>query len=167
MQQGSGSSSRDIHNNVMCILGINKCYCCSVILLCWLCDPINCSTQASLSPTIFRSLPKFMSITSVMSSNQLILCHPSLPLPSVLPSLYLFQWADFAWGGQSIGASASVLPGNTQHWSPLGWTGLISLQSKGLSRVFSGTTVWKHQFFGALPSLWSSSHNSTWLLERP
>ena len=101
------------------------------------------------------------------SSNHLILCHPPLPLPSISPSLHLFQWADSAWVGQSIGASASVLPGNTQHWSPLGWTGLISLQSKGLSRVFSGTTVWKHQFFGALPSSWSSSHNCTWLLERP
>ena len=71
----------------------------------------------------------------------------------------------FTWGGQSIivSASASVLPMNTQGWSPLGWTGWISLQSKGLSRVFSNTTVQKHQFFGAQLSLWSNSHIQTWL----
>ena len=73
----------------------------------------------------------------------------------------------FGSGGQSIGASAPVLPMNIQDWFPLGWTGLISLQSKGLSRVFSNTTVKKHQFFGAQPSLWSSSHIRTWLLEKP
>ena len=73
----------------------------------------------------------------------------------------------FTSGGQSIGASASVLPMNTQDWSPLGCTGWISLQSKGLSRVFSRTTVQKHQFFGAHLSLWSNSHNHTWPLEKP
>ena len=73
----------------------------------------------------------------------------------------------FASGGQSIGASASasVLSMNIQGWFPLGSTGLI-LQSKRLSRVFSSTTVWKHQFFGAQPSLWSNSHIHTWLLEK-
>ena len=77
----------------------------------------------------------------------------------------------FASGGQSIGASASasasVFPMNIQDWSPLGLTGLISLQSKGLSRVFSSTTVQKHQFFGNQLSLWSNSHIHTWLLEKP
>ena len=75
----------------------------------------------------------------------------------------------FTWGGQSIGvlASASVLPMNTQDWSPLEWTGWISSQSKGLSRVFSNTTVQKHQFFGAQLSLRSNSHIHTWLLEKP
>ena len=75
----------------------------------------------------------------------------------------------FASGGQSIGvsASASVLPINVQDWSPLGWTGLISLQSKGLSKVFFNTTVKKHQFFGTQLSLWSSSHIQKWLLEKP
>ena len=75
----------------------------------------------------------------------------------------------FASGGQSIGASAlaSVLSMNIQGWSPLGLTGWISLQSKGLSRVFSNTTVQKHQFFGTQPSLWSDSHICTWLLEKP
>ena len=74
----------------------------------------------------------------------------------------------FTSGGQSIGASASasVLPMNIQGWFPLGLTGLISLQSKGLSRVFSSTTVQKHQFSGSQPSLWSSSHTCTWLLEK-
>ena len=75
----------------------------------------------------------------------------------------------FASGGQSIGVSAlaSVLPMNTQDWSPLRWTGWISLQSKGLSRVFSNTTVHKHQFFSAQLSLYSSSYIHTWLLEKP
>ena len=75
----------------------------------------------------------------------------------------------FTSGGQNIGvsASASVLPMNTQDWSPLGWTGWISLQSKGLSRVFSNTTVKKHQFFSTQLSLWSNSHIHTWLLEKP
>jgi len=75
----------------------------------------------------------------------------------------------FAWGGQSIevSASTSVLPMNTPDWSPLGWTGWISLQSKGLSRVFSNTTVQKHQFFGTQPSSQSNSHIHTWPLEKP
>ena len=72
----------------------------------------------------------------------------------------------FALGSQTIGASASVLPMYIQGWFLLGLTDLISLPSKGLSRVFSSTTVWKHQFFGTQPSLWSNSHIHTWLLER-
>ena len=72
----------------------------------------------------------------------------------------------FASGGQSIGASVSVLPTNIQGWSPLGLTGLLSLLSKGLSRVFSSTTVEKHRFFGVRPSLWCNCHICTWLLEK-
>ena len=72
----------------------------------------------------------------------------------------------FTPGGQSIRASASVLPMNIQGWFPLGVIDLISLQFKGLSRVFSSTTVWKLQFFSAQPSLWSNSHIHTWLLEK-
>ena len=81
-------------------------------------------------------------------------CLQSLPASGSFPMSQLF-----ASGGQSIGVSAlaSVLPMNTQDWSPLGWTGWISLQSKGLSNVFSNTTVWKHQFFGDQPPLWSNS----------
>ena len=104
-------------------------------------------------------------------------CHPTI-LSSVIPfsscpqsfpasgSFPMNQF--FASDGQSIGvsASASVLPMNIQDWFPLGWTGWISLQSKGLSRVFSNTTVQKHQF-GAQLSLWHNSHIRTWLLEKP
>ena len=94
--------------------------------------------QASLSITNCLSLLKLIPIESVMPSNHLILCHPLLLLPSIFPSNRVFQMSQFfASGGQSIGvsASASVLPMNIQGWFPLGWTGWISLQSKGLSRV--------------------------------
>ena len=112
--------------------------------------------QASLSITISWSSLRLMSIKSMMPSSHLILCYPLLLLPSIFPnsgSLPMSQL--FTSGGQSIGvwASASVLPMNTQDWSPLGWTGWISLQSKGLSRVFSNNTVQKHKFFCAQLSL--------------
>ena len=101
-----------------------------------------------------------MSIESVMLCNYLILCHPLLFCRQSFPaSGGPFPMSQlFESGGQSIGtsASASVLPMNVQGWFPLEWTGLISLQSKGLSRVFSSSTVRKHQFFGAQPSLWSN-----------
>ena len=91
-------------------------------------------------------------------------CPQSLPASESFPMSQLF-----VWGGQSIGVSAlaSVLPKNTQDWSPLEWTDWISLQSKGLSRVFSNTTVQKHQFFSAQPSSQSNSHIHTWPLEKP
>ena len=104
-------------------------------------------------------------------------CHPTIsssvipfsscPQPFPESGSFPLSWF-FASGGQSIGdlASASVLLINIQGWFPLGWTGLISLLSKGLSRVFSNTKIWKHQFFGTQPSLWSSSHIHTWLLEK-
>ena len=90
--------------------------------------------------------------------------------PQSLPASESFLVSQlFISGGQSIGISAlaSVLPMSIQGWFPLGLTGWISLQSKGLSRVFSNTTVQKHQFFKAKPSLWSNSHIHTWLLEKP
>ena len=102
-----------------------------------------------------------------------------IPFPSCLqsfPASGSFPKSQFsASGGQSIRASASIsievltsdLSINIQDWFPLGWTGWISLQSKGLPRVFSNTTVKKHQFFGAQPSLWSNSHIHTWPLEKP
>ena len=104
-------------------------------------------------------------------------CHPAISssvvpfssCPQSLPGSESFPMSQlFAWGGQSTGvsASASVFPMNTQDWS-LEWTGLISLQSKGLARVFSSTAVQKHQFFGVQVSLWSNSHIHTWLLEKP
>ena len=92
-----------------------------------------------------------MPIESVMPSNHLILCRPLSTCPQSFPASGSFQMSQpFTRGSQSIGisASTSVLPMNTQDWSPLGWTGWISLQSKGLSRAFSNTTVQKHQFFG-------------------
>ena len=105
-------------------------------------------------------------------------CHPIIsssvvPFSSCLQSFPVsgsFQMSQlFLSGGQSIGvsASASILPMNTQDWSPLGWTGWISLLSKGLTRLFSNTSVQKHQFFGAQLSLWSNSHIHTWPLEKP
>ena len=111
--------------------------------------------QASLSITSSLGSLKLLSIESVMPSNHLILCHPLLLPPSIFPSIRVFSNKFFTSGGQSIGvsASASVLPMNIQDLFPLGWTGWISLQSKGLSRVFSNTTVQKHQFSGAQLSL--------------
>ena len=135
-----------------------------------LCNPMACSTQASLSLTISWNLPSFMSIESMIPSNHLILCCLLFLLPSIFPSIRSYSVSQlFASSGQSIrpSALASVLPMSIQGWYPLGLTGLISLLFKCLSRVFSGTTVWKHQFFGALPSLWSNSHICIWLLERP
>ena len=112
----------------------------------------SCPSSRWYHPAISSSVTLFSS------------CPQSLPASGSFPMSQLF-----AWGGQSIGvsASASVFPMNTQDWSPLGWTGWISLQSKGLSRVFSNTTVQKHQFFGTQLSSQSNSHIHTWPLEKP
>ena len=112
--------------------------------------PWNAAHQVSLSIANSQNLLKPMSIESVMPSNHLILCCPLLLPSSIFPASGSFKMSQFfTSGGQSIGvsASASVLPMNNQDWFPLGWTDLISLQSKGLSRVFSNITVQKHQFF--------------------
>ena len=105
--------------------------------------------QASLSITKSWCLLKLMSIESVMPSNLLTCCHPLL-LSSIFLSIRVFSNQFFETGGQDIGvsASASVLPMTIQEWFPLGWTGWIPLQAKGLSRVFSDTTVQKHQHYG-------------------
>ena len=126
--------------------------------------------QASLSITNSRSSLRLTSIKSMMPSSHLILCRPLLLLPPIPPSLESFPMSQlFTWGGQSTGVSAlaSFLPKKSQGWSPSEWTGWIYLHSKGLSRVFSNTTVQKHQFFGAQPSSQSNSHIHTWLLEKP
>ena len=118
--------------------------------------PWTAACQPSLSITNSQSPPKPMSIESVMPFNHLILCCLLPLLHSIFPALGSFQMSQlFASGVKRIGvsASASVLPMNTQDWSPLGWTGWISLQSKGLSRVFSKTTVQKYQSFCAQLSL--------------
>ena len=125
--------------------------------------------QASLSITNARSLLKLMSIELEMPSTipssvvPFSSCLQSFPASGSFPMSQFFTW-----GGQNIGvsASASVLPMNIQDWFPLGLTGLI-LESKGLSRVFSNTTLQKHQFFGSQLALWSNSHIHTWLLENP
>ena len=108
-------------------------------------------------PLSWRHYATISSSASPFSSPQ------SFPTSGSFPTSWLF-----APGGQSIGtsASASLLPMNIQDLFPLGWTGWISLQSKGLSRVFSSTTIWKHQFFSSQPSLWSNTHICTWLLEK-
>ena len=136
----------------------------------WLCNLIDCGMPGLSVLHCLWSLLKLLSIESMMPSNHLILCHPLLLLPSIFPSINSFPVSQlFASGGQIIGSSAlaSVLPMNIQGWFLLRLTGLSSLLSKGLSRVFSSTTVWKHQFFSTQPSLWSSSHIHTWLLEKP
>ena len=118
--------------------------------------PWTAAHQASLSITISQSLLKLMSIELVMPSSHLILYCPLLLPPSVFPTLRAFSNGKFfTSGGQSFGVSASisVLPMSIQDWFHLGWTGLIALQSKGLSRVFSNTTIQKHQFFGIQLSL--------------
>ena len=117
--------------------------------------------QASLSITNYGALLKLMSIELVMRSNHLILCCPLLLLLQSYPAWGSFQMSQFfTSGGQSIGASASasILPTNIQDWFPLELPGLISLQSKGLSRVFCNATVQKHQFFSIQPSSQSNSH---------
>ena len=131
--------------------------------------PWTTARQASLSITNSRSSLRLKSIESVMPSNHLILCRPLSCLQS-FPTSGSFQMSQlFALGGQNIGVSASTsaCTMNIQDWFPLGWTGVIFLQFKELSRVFSSTTIWKHQFFGAQFSLWSNSHIRTWLLEKP
>ena len=140
-----------------------------------LCDPMNHSMPGL---PVHHQLQEFTQ-THIHQVCDVIqpshpLSSPSSPAPSSLPALESFPMSQlFACGGQSIGASASasasasVLPKNTQDWYPLEWTGWISLQSKGLSRVFSNTTVQKHQFFGAQPSSQSNSHIHTWPLEKP
>ena len=105
-----------------------------------------CSNSCPLSrwchPTISSSVTPFSS------------CPYSLPASGSFPMSWLF-------------VSASVLPVSTQDWFPLGWTGWISLLSKGLARVFSSTIIWKHHFFDTQPSLWSNSYMCTWILEKP
>ena len=132
-----------------------------------LCNPMNRSTPGL---PVHHQLPELtqMSVELVMLSNHFILCCPLLLLPSIFLSIRVFSNESalcIRWPKTGVSASTSVLPMNTQDWCPLGWTVWISLQSKGLSRVFSNTTVQKHQFFGTQLSQ-SNSHIHTWLLEK-
>ena len=129
--------------------------------------PWIAARQASLSFTNSQSWLKLMSIELVMQSSHLILCRLLLLLPLDFPNIRVsFNKSALPtrWMGRTgASASASVLQMNIPDWFPLGWTGWISLQSKGLSRVFSNITVQKHQFFSTQLSLWSNSHIHTWL----
>ena len=147
------------------------CHCCSVTKLCPTLRP--CGLQHARLPGPSPS-PRVCSNSCPLSQ----WCHPTISYsdapfsswPQSFPASGSFQMSRlFTSGGQSIGASASasLLPMNIQDWFPLGWTGWISSLSKELSRVLSSSTVRKHQFFGAQPLLWSSSHICTWLLEKP
>ena len=130
---------------------------------------MDCSTPGLPVITNFQNLLRLMSIELVMPFNHFILCCPFSSCPqSFLASGSFSMNQYFASSDQSIGASASasVLPMNIQDWFPWGLTGWISLQSKGLSRVLSNTTVQKYQFFSAQLSLWPNSHIHTWLLEK-
>ena len=135
-----------------------------------LCHPMNRSTPGLPVHHQLQESSQTMSIESVMPSNHLIICCPLLLLPSIFPSIMVFsnEWALHIRWPKYWSFSFKISPTNEyQDWSPLGWTGWISLQSKGLSRVFSNTTVQKHQFFSTqLPSQ-SNSHIPTWLLEKP
>ena len=133
-------------------------------------DPMNCSMPGL---PVHHQLPEITQ-THVHRVGDAIqpshpLSSPSPPAPNPSQQQSLFQWVNSSWDGQSTGVSAlaSFLPKNTKGWSPSEWTGWISLQSKGLSRVFSNITVQKHQFFGTQPSSQSNSHVHTWPQEKP
>ena len=131
--------------------------------------PMECSTPGF---PVLHCLPEFTQthVHWVGDANQPT--YPLLPLllpPSIFPSIRVFSNGSalpITWQSTGVSAVASVLPMNIQDWFPSGWTGLISFLFKGLSRVFSRTTVWKHQSFGAQPSLWSNSNVYTWLLSQ-
>ena len=135
-----------------------------------LCDPMNHSTPGL---PVHHQLLEFSQTHVHWVGDAIQLFHPLVPFsssPISLPASESFPTSQlFAWDSQSTGvsASASFPPKKSQGWSSSEWTGWISLQSKGLSRVFSNTTVQKHQFFGAQPSSQSNSHIHTWLLEKP
>ena len=155
------------------LISLGSCACVFIVksLSCvWLFVAWIAACQAFLSFTISQSLLKLMSIELAEPSKHLILSCPLLLLPSIFSSIRVFSNESvFTSGGWSIGASAlaSVFPINIQGWFPLGLTGLNSLLHKGLSRIFSSTTVQKHQFFGAQPSLVSNYHICTWLPAKP
>ena len=132
--------------------------------------PWIAARQASMYITNSQSQLRLTSIESVMPSNHHILCHPLLLLPPLPPSIRVFSNEStlrMRWPTYWSFSFSIIPPKNTQGWSPSKWTGWITLQTKGLSRVFSNTTVQKHQFFGAQPSSQSNSHIHTWPLEKP
>ena len=167
---------KDNENFTLCLSRIAEdlsyISCCSVAQLCLtICSPLDYSMPGFPVPSpspgaCWNSCPLSRWCHPTMSSSVIPF---SSYLPSFLSSGSFLMSRFFASGGQSIrvSASASVLPMNIQDQFPLELTGLISLQSKGLSRVSSNTTVQKHQFFNTQPSLWSNSHIHTWQWEKP
>ena len=165
------SSDQNVPKKTLCCC----CCCCLVAKSCrTLCDPVNCSRPCTL---VLHYLPKIAQthvhwVGDAIQPSQTIsssvfpfsFCPQSFPASKS----FLKSWL-FVSGAQSFGASASasVLPMIIQGWFPLGLTGLIHLLSQGLSRVFSNTTIRKHQFFGTQPYLWSNSRIHTWLMEKP
>ena len=133
-----------------------------------LCNPMDCSMLGS---SVLHYLPEFSQIHVHWVCDAIWPSHPLSPPSPLALNLSqhqgLFQWVGSSYQVATASASASALPMNIQAWFPMGLIGLISLQSKGLSRVSSNTTVQKHRFFGPQPSLWSNSHIHTWLLEKP
>ena len=167
------------HPRQMEMLG--KCLCsqkgkkescfCSVAKSCpALCNPMDCSMPSS---SVLHYLPEVAQIHVHWVGDAIWPSHPPSPLlflPSIFPSIRVFSNESalcIRWQSTGASTSASILPMNIQGCFSLGWTGWISLQSKGLSRIFSNTTVQKHQFFNAQSSLWSKSHIHIWLLEKP
>ena len=162
-------SQRDHYTREVCSANQWCCCCCSVTQSCpTVCDPTDCSTPGFL---VHHQLPELAQLMSISWWCHLTISYSVIPFYSCLqsfPASGSFTMSQFfSSGGQSIGVSAStsVLPMNILDWSPLGYTGWISSQSKGLSRVFSNTTVQQHQFFSPQLSLWSNSHFQTWLLD--
>ena len=144
-----------LNENINCFCSVTKSYV-------TVCDPMDCSTQAPLFSTVSQSLLKFMSIELVVLSNYHILCHPFLLLPSIFSSISFFsseltlgiRWPKYwSFSISSFNEYSGLISFKIN--------GFISLQSKGLSRVFSSTTSWEHQFYSARPSLWSNSHIHT------
>ena len=149
-------------------LGYICCHCCSVTKSCLtICDPRSCSMPGSTVLNYLLEFAQFMPIESMMLSKHLTLCHPLFILLSVFPNIRIFskKW--------SLHQEAKIL--ELQHQSfqwifRINWfglTGLISLQTKGLSRVFSNTTIWKHQFIDIQSSLWSNCHIHMWVPGKP
>ena len=151
-----------------CFISAICCHC-SFTKSCWTLRPLGLQRARLLCPALSHKvssmscpLSLWYNLTILSSVIRFLSYLQSFPASGVFP-----MSRPFPSGSQNIGASwsASVLPMNIQGWFPLGLTGLISVLSKGLARVFSNTTVQKHQFFGAQPSLWSNSHIHAWLLE--
>ena len=146
------------------------CGCCAQLLSCLtICDLLDCSRPGF---PVLHCLPKFAQVYVHRVSDAIELSSSAAPFFCIqsFPSSGSFPMSElFTSGGQSIGvsASASAFSMNSQGWFPLGFIGWISLQSKGLWRIFSNTAVQRHQFFSTQPSLWSNSHIYTWLLEKP